>query len=310
VIQNYKEIELSTNYKIPSNIKAILIQLEHKITSLLKLSSSSVPTSSSSTQSSSLISFLNPHIIELTDTGFINSHIDSIKFSGNLIAGLSIGSTRVMTLKYDESSHNSNVNSYRSSCSRRSGDNSINTKQEENIYHIGNKNVDADSSSSNNSNSSIIMNDDLKISSILNKISDDKVKENMTSMIHSSLHKLIDHDYIINDHGLLFTTSNCNYDNNSSSNNNNDNMVNHHHDDINDNINDNNCKNISTTSTSSIEEHDSSIITIKRPIQVDLTLSPRSLYILTGCWRYHYSHAILPSLSKRTSIIFRDIKQS
>lgn len=297
---------MSTNYKIPSNIKAILIQLEHKISSLLMLSSSSVPPSSvlsSSTQSSSLISFLNPHIIELSDTGFINSHIDSIKFSGNLIAGLSIGSTRVMTLKYDESSHNSNVSSYRSSSSRSSRDtNSINTKQEENIYHIGNKNVDDASS-----NSSIIMSDDLKISSILNKISDDKVKD--MTMIHSSLNKLIDHDYTISDHGLLFTTSYCSYDNNFSSNNNNDNMNHHqqlHHDDI----NDDNCKNISTTPTSSIEEHDSSINTIRRPIQVDLTLFPRSLYILTGCWRYHYSHAILPSLSKRTSIIFRDIKLS
>ena len=273
-------------------------QLEHKITSLLLFPSSSVPPSSVSS-SSSLISFLNPHIIELSDTGFINSHIDSIKFSGNLIAGLSIGSTRVMTLKYDESSHNSDVSSYRSS-----SDKSINTKQEENIYHIGNKNVD--DARSSNSSSSIIMNDDLKISSILNKISDDKVKD--MTMIHSSLNKLIDHDYIISDHGLLFTTSYCSYDNNFSSNNNNDNMNLHqqlNHDDINDN-NCKNCKNISTTPTSSIEEHDH----IRRPTQVDLTLSPRSLYILTGCWRYHYSHAILPSLSKRTSIIFRDIKLS
>jgi len=282
-----------------------LNQLEHKITSLLLFPSSSVPPSSvSSSSSSSLISFLNPHIIELADTGFINSHIDSIKFSGNLIAGLSIGSTRVMTLKYDESSHNSDVSSYRSS--RSSSDKSINTKQEENIYHIGNKNVD-DARSSNSSSSSIIMNDDLKISSILNKISDDKVKD--MTMIHSSLNKLIDHDYIISDHGLLFTTSYCSYDNNFSSNNNNDNM-NHNQQLNHDNINDNNCKNISTTPTSSIEEHDSSFNTIRRPKQVDLTLSPRSLYILTGCWRYHYSHAILPSLSKRTSIIFRDIKLS
>ena len=260
--------------------------------------------SSSVSSSSSLISFLNPHIIELADKGFINSHIDSIKFSGNLIAGLSIGSTRVMTLKYDESSHNSNVSSYRSSSrSRSSSDKSINTKQEENIYHIGYKNVD----DARSSNSSIIMNDDLKISSILNKISDDKVKD--MTMIHSSLNKLIDHDYTISDHGLLFTTSYCSYDNNFSGNNNNDNMNHHqqlHHDDV----NDNNCKTISTTLTSSTEEHVSSFNTIRRPIQVDLTLSPRSLYILTGCWRYHYSHAILPSLSKRTSIIFRDIKLS
>lgn len=259
-------------------------------------STSSLPSSTQSSQ----ITFLNPHIIELSDKGFINSHIDSIKFSGNLIAGLSIGSTRVMTLKYDESSDNSTATSYRSSSS--SG-NSTKSKQTENIYYIGNKNVD--DTGRNSSVSSVTMNDDLEISSIINKISDDKVKGDMT-MIHSSLNNLIDNDYIINDHGFLYTNSCCSNENKSSSNNNNDN-INHHH------LHENNYNNINTSPTLSMEGQDcnySPLHTIRRPFQVDLTLLPRSLYILTGCWRYHYSHAILPSAAKRTSIIFRDVKLS
>ena len=255
----------------------------------------SVSPSSLSTQSSQL-TFLNPHIIELSDKGFINSHIDSIKFSGNLIAGLSIGSSRVMTLKYDESNYNSTVTS-----------NSIVTTHEENVYHMGSKHVnDVGRSNSNSSStsvsSSIIMNDDLKISSILNKMSndDDKVKD--MTMIHSSLNKLIDHDYIINDHGLLFTSSCCSNDNNSNSNKSNNDNINHHQ------------QQQQQQHHPSMEEQGqksySSLSTIRRPKQVDLTLLPRSLYILTGCWRYHYSHAILPSLAKRTSIIFRDVKLS
>ena len=255
----------------------------------------SVSPSSLSTQSSQL-TFLNPHIIELSDKGFINSHIDSIKFSGNLIAGLSIGSSRVMTLKYDESNYNSTVTS-----------NSIVTTHEENIYHMGSKHVNdvgrsnstSSSSGSTSVSSSIIMNDDLKISSILNKMSNDDDKVKVMTMIHSSLNKLIDHDYIINDHGLLFTSSSCSNDNNSNSNKSNNDNINQHHQ--------------QQQHHPSMEEqgqNNSSLSTIRRPKQVDLTLLPRSLYILTGCWRYHYSHAILPSLAKRTSIIFRDVKLS
>jgi hypothetical protein len=57
------------------------------------------------------------------------------------------------------------------------------------------------------------------------------------------------------------------------------------------------------------------------PELVEFAVPPRSLYILQGPWRYHYSHAILgrgqvPKLvsalseepSRRTSIIFRDVK--
>ncbi len=44
--------------------------------------------------------FLPPHIIDLAPDGFIGPHVDSIKFSGQIIAGVSLMSTRVMRLKY------------------------------------------------------------------------------------------------------------------------------------------------------------------------------------------------------------------
>ena len=46
-----------------------------------------------------------PHVIDLDKDGKINPHIDSIKFSGDLVAGYSLGSTRVMRL-----SHETNAN--------------------------------------------------------------------------------------------------------------------------------------------------------------------------------------------------------
>jgi len=39
-----------------------------------------------------------PHAIDLDVDGFISPHVDSVKFSGGLIAGLSLRSTRVMRL--------------------------------------------------------------------------------------------------------------------------------------------------------------------------------------------------------------------
>ena len=44
------------------------------------------------------VDFLPPHLIDLAPSGFIAPHVDSVKFSGELIAGLSLMSTRVMRL--------------------------------------------------------------------------------------------------------------------------------------------------------------------------------------------------------------------
>ena len=40
-------------------------------------------------------------MIDLDKDGKINPHIDSIKFSGDLVAGYSLGSTRVMRLSHE-----------------------------------------------------------------------------------------------------------------------------------------------------------------------------------------------------------------
>ena len=45
--------------------------------------------------------FLPPHIIDLREDGRIDPHVDSIKFSGGIVSGLSLMSTRVMVLRND-----------------------------------------------------------------------------------------------------------------------------------------------------------------------------------------------------------------
>ena len=225
MIQHYKEIELSSNYKIPPPIKAILHRLQDKISSIISQkspSSASLNPSSLSSSSSMVTSFLYPHIIELSDKGFINSHIDSIKFSGDLVAGLSLGSTRIMTLKYDHSSIISNSDH--------------NTKQTDDIIYDMDTTVDSFDSNVRN-------------------------------------------EYIAVENGLIFSDYHKNYN----------------HDDY-------------TTTASSQHNYNTDETTFRRPKEVELTLQPRSLYLLTGIWRYHYSHAILPSSSKRTSVIFRNVK--
>ncbi|KAJ1425053.1 hypothetical protein B484DRAFT_480399 [Ochromonadaceae sp. CCMP2298] len=81
VIQLYKEVELS-NYKVPDDVRDILASVQRTIERRL----------------GGEIHFLSPHVIDLAPEGFIGPHIDSIKFSGGLICGLSLGTSRVMAL--------------------------------------------------------------------------------------------------------------------------------------------------------------------------------------------------------------------
>ena len=59
----------------------------------------------------------------------------------------------------------------------------------------------------------------------------------------------------------------------------------------------------------------------KTPTTIEFVVNPRSLYILSGAMRYHYSHEILGvnqtdltdtdiSIQRRLSIMLRDEKQS
>ena len=52
------------------------------------------------------IQYLNAHAIDLAPNGFIGPHIDSVKFSGKIVAGLSLGSPRLMELAHCEEEAN------------------------------------------------------------------------------------------------------------------------------------------------------------------------------------------------------------
>ena len=99
VIRNYREFEIIPNnsrniygleesesndvYTIIAGIRNILLQ-NHPSTTL---------------QSS--LDFLPPHFIDLQqERGVIHPHVDSVKFSGGLVSGLSLISTKIMRLRW------------------------------------------------------------------------------------------------------------------------------------------------------------------------------------------------------------------
>jgi len=47
------------------------------------------------------LSLLPPHVVDLAADGHIGAHIDSVKFSGSIIAGLSLLSPRIMRLEWN-----------------------------------------------------------------------------------------------------------------------------------------------------------------------------------------------------------------
>ena len=51
------------------------------------------------------MAFLPPHVVDLAKDGHIGAHVDSIKFSGGIVAGLSLLSQRTMRLEYDHEAH-------------------------------------------------------------------------------------------------------------------------------------------------------------------------------------------------------------
>ena len=51
------------------------------------------------------MAFLPPHVVDLAKDGHIGAHVDSIKFSGGIVAGLSLLSRRTMRLDYDHEAH-------------------------------------------------------------------------------------------------------------------------------------------------------------------------------------------------------------
>lgn len=85
VIVGYKEIE-RPHWSNPMN-ESTIDAIRDKITRIVKQQS---------------FSWLPVHVIELEKEGFITPHVDSIKFSGGLVCGLSLLSPAVMKLSLSE----------------------------------------------------------------------------------------------------------------------------------------------------------------------------------------------------------------
>lgn len=82
VYRRYREVEMQDD--LPVEISAIISNIKRTISSIYGKE----------------LVFLPPHVIDLAADGFIGPHVDSIKFSGKIIAGVSLMSTRVMRLKH------------------------------------------------------------------------------------------------------------------------------------------------------------------------------------------------------------------
>eukprot|EP01041_Mallomonas_annulata_P010894 gene10894-22744_t len=81
VIIKYKEYELNNN--LTKSVHLILSTVAKKVMEVCRRRMVMLP----------------PHVIELHEDGHIGPHVDSVKFSGDVVAGLSLLSTRVMRLK-------------------------------------------------------------------------------------------------------------------------------------------------------------------------------------------------------------------
>jgi len=84
VITKYKEIDLA-KYPIPDQIQSIFDKIRNHIRKEVSFEKE----------------FLTPHVIDLSKDGHIGGHVDSVKFSGDFICGLSLLSSRVMRLTVD-----------------------------------------------------------------------------------------------------------------------------------------------------------------------------------------------------------------
>jgi alkylated DNA repair protein alkB family protein 7 len=85
VIINYKEVELSDDSLVPP-----ISRIFERIQSLL--SANHLP-------SDKPVQWLPPHVIDLHAQGQLNAHVDSIRFSGVTVSGLSLLSPCIMRLK-------------------------------------------------------------------------------------------------------------------------------------------------------------------------------------------------------------------
>jgi hypothetical protein len=106
VISRYKEIEMPqqpvlplTRHGVPRSATdaAAALQAQEANHAVLQGCLARIHAAVRAVHGSSL-EFMSPHVIDLAADGFIGAHVDSIKFSGKLICGLSLGSTRILRL--------------------------------------------------------------------------------------------------------------------------------------------------------------------------------------------------------------------
>jgi alkylated DNA repair protein alkB homolog 7 len=88
VIVNYKETEL-VQLEGPTSDDTILAAVVNQVRSFL-ISNSHVPPS---------VSWLPCHAIQLHPQGQLKAHVDSVRFSGQIVAGLSLESPSIMRLQ-------------------------------------------------------------------------------------------------------------------------------------------------------------------------------------------------------------------
>lgn len=97
VIQSYKEIILDNNLLNNNNdIFSLINQRMKDFVIKNKLSNNN--------------KFQFPHVVDLSSKGHIGAHVDSIKFSGSIVAGLSLNSSRILRLEHDNNYDNDHDN--------------------------------------------------------------------------------------------------------------------------------------------------------------------------------------------------------
>lgn len=90
VIVGFKEVERPF-WSDPEN-EATVANIRRRIQALVRDNATAMPAEEAD------LPWLPPHVIDLAADGFITPHVDSIKFSGGLVCGLSLLSPAVMTL--------------------------------------------------------------------------------------------------------------------------------------------------------------------------------------------------------------------
>jgi len=90
VIVGYKEVERPF-WSDPENSSTVGVIREQIVEAVRDLAFDDVPTD--------VKEWLPVHVVDLASDGFITPHVDSIKFSGGLVCGVSLLSSAVMTLR-------------------------------------------------------------------------------------------------------------------------------------------------------------------------------------------------------------------